>query len=169
MTPQEEKALEALSYIAPIFDRLGVRWCIVGGFACRVHGVDRPITDIDIDIAVSKDDPAFGELMAAIASHATSPLEHFVDQNYDLYCIEVMGILDICTMPELNIFDRETGGYRPIYDDGFPKTEIGHFHGLELPLMAKELIVKNKEALFWQRTRDLSDVAGLKRLMETAG
>lgn len=165
MTPEQQKAHEALSFIIPILDKLNLRWCITGGFACYVYGVPRNLTDIDIDIEVSKDDPAFAEFLKLVESRITSPLEHFVDQNYDNYNVEVMEILDICPMTEMDVFNQEAGKYENFYKDGFPDIETVDFLEFKLPLLSKELIIKNKEMLVWQRESDFSDIAGLKQML----
>ncbi|MDB5264854.1 MAG: hypothetical protein JWN64_425 [Parcubacteria group bacterium] len=162
MTPEQQKAYDALAYIIPILEQLKLRWCITGGFACYVYGVPRNITDIDIDIEVSKDDPVFEEFLKLVEPNITSPLEHFVDQNYDNYNVEVMEILDICPMAEMSIFIKETGKYENFYKDGFPDVEIGEFQDFKLPLLSKKLIIKNKEMLVWQRESDFKDIEGLK-------
>jgi hypothetical protein len=164
MTPEQQKAYDALAYVIPILEKLNLRWCITGGFACYVYGVPRNITDIDIDIEVSKEKPAFKEFLSIVEPHITSPLEHFVDQNYDNYNVEVMHILDICPMAEMDIFDKETKTYKNFYKDGFPDIEIVEWQGFKLPLLSKALIIKNKEMLVWQRESDLTDITGLKEL-----
>lgn len=165
MSPEQQKAHEALSFIIPILEMLNLRWCITGGFACYVYGVPRNLTDIDIDIEVSKDDPAFAEFLRLVESRITSPLEHFVDQNYNNYNVEVAEILDVCPMAEMDIFNKEIGGYENFYKDGFPDIEAVDFLGFKLPLLSKELIIKNKEMLVWQRESDFSDIAGLKKIL----
>lgn len=166
MNPDQQKACDALSYIIPILEDLNLRWCITGGFACYVYGVPRNITDIDIDIEVSKDDPSFKKFLELVKPHITSPLEHFVDQNYDNYNVEVMEILDICPMAEMDIFIKEKGEYENFYKDGFPDIEIAEFQGFKLPLLSKALIIKNKEMLVWQRESDFEDIEGLRALMD---
>ena len=165
MTIKIKKAHAALSFIIPILEKLNLRWCITGGFACYVYGVPREITDIDIDIEISKDDEAFKEFLQLVDSRINSPLEHFVDQNYDDYNVEVMDILDICPMDEMDIFNKDTNTYENFYKDGFPDIEIGTFLEFKLPLLSRALIIKNKEMLVWQRELDLSDIAGLKKLV----
>lgn len=147
MTPEQQKAYDALAYIIPILEKFNFRWCITGGFACYVYGVPRNITDIDIDIEVSKNDPSFQEFLKVIEQNITSPLEHFVDQNYDNYNVGVLNILDICPMAEMNIFIKEKAEYENFYKDGFPNIEIREFQGFKLPLLSKQLIIKNKEML----------------------
>lgn len=166
MTVEEQKAYDALAYIIPILGRLNLRWCITGGFACYVYGVPRSITDIDIDIETSKNAAVFKEFLDIVKPRITSSLEHFVDQNYDNYNVEVMEILDICPMAEMNIFIKEKGEYANFYKNGFPDIEYGNFQGLELPLLSKTLIIKNKEMLVWQRDSDFKDIEGLEALMD---
>ncbi|MSU56189.1 MAG: hypothetical protein EXS51_02685 [Candidatus Taylorbacteria bacterium] len=165
----EQGTVNALEYIIPILERLKLRWCITGGFACYVYGVQRPITDIDIDVEGSKDDAAFQKLLKEVEPHITQSLEHFVDQNYDNYNFEITidgQVIDICPMKEMGVFDKSKGKYECFYRDGFPRIETIDFHGLRLPLLAKELIIKNKEMLMWQRESDVKDVAGLRASMQ---
>ena len=137
---------------------------ITGGFACYVYGVKRPITDIDIDVACSKDDAKFIELLRELNPDLTQPLEHLVDQSYDNYNFEITfggQIIDICPMAEMNIFNKQLGIYENFYKDGFPHVEMTDFFGLPLPLLPKDLVIKNKEMLVWQRASDARDIEGL--------
>ena len=167
-----ERTINALNFISPILSQHQLKWIITGGFASLVYGVTRPLTDIDIDINTSRHSPEFTSFLKDkdIEQFITQPLEHFVDQNYDNYNVEITyqgQVLDICPMAEMNIFDKSSGKYENFYKEGFPKIEFVDFHGLKLPLLSKELIIKNKEMLVWQRESDHRDVAGLKELLKT--
>jgi|HubBroStandDraft_6_1064221.scaffolds.fasta_scaffold929198_1 hypothetical protein len=167
MSPDQESAYNALAFVIPLLDERSLRWAITGGFACYVYGVPRKITDIDIDVEACRDSPAFDSLAAALAPFTTQPLEHFVDQNYDNYNLEATyggQVIDICPMIDLKLFDKSSGTYLPFYSDGFPKIQTVDFFGLSLPLLSKELIIRNKEMLVWQRPSDLDDIAGLRAL-----
>lgn len=162
-------SLDALNFIIPILHKYNFEWAITGGFASLVYGVDRPLTDIDIDINTSRNSANFKQFLKDIEQFTTQPLERFVDQNYDNYNVEVTykgQVLDICPMAEMNIFDKASGKYENFYKEGFPKIEFVHFHDLGLPLLSKELIIKNKEMLVWQRESDHRDVAGLRELVK---
>ena len=168
MTPEQERAHRALSFIIPRIESTKMRWVVTGGFACYVYDVERPITDIDIDLDTSKDSPVFQKFVADLQDCTTQPLEHFVDQNYDNYNFEITiggQVIDICPIAEMKVFVKEAGQYENFYKDGFPPIEIVDFFGLSLPLLAKALIVKNKEMLVWKRERDTTDIAGLRTLM----
>jgi hypothetical protein len=67
-------------------------------------------------------------------------------------------------MAELKVFNKELGDYELCYKNGFPPFEIVSFCGIELPLLSKAEIIKDKEKLVWQRETDHKDIEGLKQL-----
>ena len=164
---EAERALKALNFIVPILEKFKFRWVITGGFAAYVYGVDRPLTDIDVDVDTSAKDPAFQKFLEQVKPYTTQPLKHFVDGHYDNYNMEltVQGIvLDICPMAEMNVVDKQTGKAEWFYKDGFPETERVDFKGVELPLLSKALLIKNKEQLLRDEF-DQRDIDGLQKLV----
>lgn len=169
MTPDQRRAHAALSFVIPEIEKRSLPWVITGGFACYAYGVPRKLTDIDIDIGTSKDSDTFKDLILFLDPHIIQPLERLLDQNYDNYNFEIAidgQIVDICPMAELKIFDKHLDAYVPFYGGNFPRIETVDFFGLALNLLAKDLIVKNKEMLRWQRDSDLQDIVGLQELMK---
>ena len=161
-------AKNALAFIIPILEKYNFRWVITGGFAAYAYGVPRELSDIDIDIETNIDDSKFKQFVAELAPHTTQALEHFVDQNYDNYNFEITfggQVIDICPMTDLKLYNKETSTYEPFYKDGYPNIEETVFEGIKLPLLSKELVIKNKEMLVWQRDTDHRDIAGLKALL----
>jgi hypothetical protein len=166
MNSEEQAACDALAKIIPEIEGLDSKWVITGGFACYVYGVKRKLTDIDIDIDITKDDHKFTDMIKKLSPYITQPLIHFVSKSYDNYNMEITisnQIVDICTMADLKIFDKELGDYKPFYDQGFPAVEMVDFHGFSLPLMAKDLIIKNKEMIM-RDDWDARDIEGLRAL-----
>lgn len=161
------KILNALNKIIPLLEKYNFQWLITGGFASHVYGVKRPITDIDIDIYTSKDSDDFKNLIKDLSPFITQPLENFIDQNYNNYNfeMEIEGqIVDICSSKEMNIYDKKTERYENFYSGTFPKPEIVGWNGLKLPLLPKDLVIKNKEMLVQQRESDLKDIEELKSI-----
>jgi len=72
------KALKALRQVIPLLETHDFKWVITGGFACYVYGVDREITDIDIDIDTTKDDHHFQLLVKALLPYITQPLQNYL-------------------------------------------------------------------------------------------
>lgn len=162
------KAISALNYVIPVLREFNFQWVITGGFACYVYGVVRPITDIDIDIKEEKDSAEFRNFLKTVKPHTTQPLEHYVDQNYDNYNLELTyqkQVIDICPMADLKIFNKATNRYESFYGGKFPDIEIVDFAGFKLPILSKELIIKNKGMLVWQRESDINDIFGLRKLL----
>ncbi len=83
--PERLKAKTALSFIIPLLEKYKFKWVITGGFACYVYGVDRLLTDIDIDIEASKDSQEFQKFYEDVKTFITQPLENFIDENYNNY------------------------------------------------------------------------------------
>lgn len=161
------KARSALSFIVPLLKKYNFKWVITGGFACYVYGVDRILTDIDIDIDTSKDSDEFKEFYKEVEACVTQPLENYVDENYNNFNFELTyegQIIDICSMDELLIFDKYSATYDSFYKNGFPETEVIQFEGFDLPLLSKQAIIKNKEMLTkkdeWQK-RDIDELRKL--------
>ena len=167
MDSKRQKAKTALEFIILILEKYGFRWVITGGFATLAYGVDRPLTDIDIDIDTNKDDPKFKEFITELAPQVTQPLEHLVNDSYDNYNMEItVGgvVIDICPMADLKVMDKEKKEYVPFYS-GFPEHEVVEFEGLQLPLLSKRLIIENKEIIMRDEW-DARDIAGLKTLQK---
>ncbi len=165
---EHEKARTALAFIIPLLKKYNFRWVITGGFACYAYGVERLLTDIDIDIETSKDSDEFKSFLHDVSSYITQPLENFVNENYDNYNFELTyqgQIIDICPMKELKIFDKEINGFRDFYNQGFPPTEAVNFEGFDLPLLSKEEVIKNKEMLTDKDEWQQRDIDELRRIL----
>lgn len=164
---KEGKALEALKFIIPILKKYKFNWIITGGFACYVYGVDRPITDIDIDIEISKEDEDFNLFIKDVEPYVSQKLTHFKNEFYDNYNVELNynnQVIDICPSKELKVYYKESGKYENIYNlfGGFPLSNVFKFNGLNLPLLPKKLIIINKEMIIRDKW-DIRDIKGLKR------
>ncbi len=167
MPNKERIAVDALKFIIPLIEKRNFHWLITGGFASYVYGVKRDLTDIDIDIATEARTPAFKDFLKEIKPHITQNLEHYVDQNYDNYNFEITynsQMIDICPSQNLKIFNETSNQYELFYKERFPRPEMKNFHDLQLPLLPKKLIIKNKEMLIWKRETDIEDIKGLKNL-----
>lgn len=165
---EHKRAADALAFITPIITKYGFKWVITGGFACYVYGVDRLLTDIDIDIETSRESDAFKHLLEELNPYITQPLENFIDKNYNNFNFEATyngQIIDICPMSELKIFDKTTNMFTDFYNDGFPPIETVNFEGFDLPLLSKEEVIKNKEMLTKKDEWQQRDIDGLRKIL----
>jgi hypothetical protein len=165
---EKVRATHALGFIIPILTKHGFKWVITGGFACYVYGVDRLLTDIDIDIDTSMDSDEFRAFLWELNPYITQPLENFVDGNYDNYNFEITfqgQVIDICPMADIQIFNPASNDYESFYRGRFPEIETVHYAGFDLPLLVKEAIIANKKMLAHPDEWDQRDIDGLRALI----
>ncbi len=166
---REDEAFEALQFMLAKLAKYKIDYVITTGFACYLHGVPREISDIDIDIDISKDDPRFKALYEEFGDLITCELQNFVDANYDNCNFEATYanvILDICTIPDLKVFDPSVKAYTPFYKGEFPKHDVIEWRGLSLKVLDKQLVLENKEILTFQREKDHVDIRELKKIIQ---
>jgi len=171
-TTERKRARAALEFIVPILGRYKFEWVITGGFACYAYGVDRLLTDIDIDIQTGKDSAEFQDFLRELGPYITQPLENFVDDNYDNYNFELTyegQIIDICPMADLKIFNPDIKAYEPFYKNGFPPIELTDFEGFTLPLLSKRAVIENKEMLTTKDEWQIRDINELRKLLQKDG
>src|SRR3989344_2348186 len=146
----EKKAITALKYVIPFIEKYGFKWCISGGFACYLYGVNRTIGDIDIDIETDKEDENFKKFVEDVKEFTTYPFQLWVDENYDNWVMEITienQKLRICSTKNLKLFNKKSDKYDLFYKRGIPKPTIISFNGLKLPISPKEWVLKMKETL----------------------
>jgi len=126
------------------------------------------LTDIDIDVATSKDSEDFRAFYKELQPHISQSLENFVDENYDNYNFELTfngQIIDICPMDDLKLFSKATNKYEQFYKEGFPDIKTINFEGFDLPLLSKEAIIENKEMLSKKDQWQQRDIDELRKLL----
>ncbi len=169
MTHKEnQKARKALNFIIPLLNIYKFDWVITGGFACYVYGVDRLLTDIDIDIDTSKDSPEFRNFLKDVKPHISQDLINYVDENYNNYNLELNiegQVLDMCTMDELLVYNPKVSVFSKYYKDGFPEVENVEFEGFTLPLLSKEAIIANNKGLISQDKWRQRDIKALEKML----
>lgn len=165
---KREKAAAALRYILPLLKNHDLCWCISGGFACYLYGVDRPIQAIDLDVDIDKDDPRFQELIEDVKPFTKLPFQRWVDKNYDNWVMDVVidnQLLSICDTLHLKLFNKQTGKYELFYKDGMPNPTIIEFEKLQLRVAPKDNVFRMKGSLAHKKAIDNVDISGMKRLI----
>ena len=70
----------AFHWILDLLERQNVAYKIVGGFAARVHGVDRELADIDIEV----DDEEVARIASRVKPYIIFGPGRYRDENWDL-------------------------------------------------------------------------------------
>jgi hypothetical protein len=125
---------------------------IVGAFAVAAHGIPRATGDIDIWV---NPDPANAERVWRALQRFGAPLANLVPSDFtqtDL--VFQMGVRPrrIDLMTAISGVD---------WDEAWPTRLQGAIEGLTLPVLSKELLIRNKRAT--GRPQDLADADRLER------
>ncbi len=71
---------EALLWIIQILNDKKIPYQIVGGLAARLHGVDRPLADIDFDIPIEY----ASDLVNFLSPYISKPFKHYIEELWDI-------------------------------------------------------------------------------------
>jgi hypothetical protein len=152
------KAAAALRWVVGILEKHKVTYQITGGFAARVHGVDRPLADIDFDIP----NAAMSAILGDIKPYLVYGPERYQDDDWDLLLatLEYQGqAIDFSGADDGRCFDKQTKQWVDCVVD-FSRAVLTPVDGLTLPIINRTDLIAYKTAL--AREVDLLDVAALK-------
>jgi hypothetical protein len=130
-----------------------VRYLLVGGWAVGIYGFPRATKDIDFLIAI--DDDNLKKLRKALYEFGAPTIEmgHFKEKGN----IFRMGRSPV----QIDIINDASG---IDMQDCYLRKNIIAVDGVEIPLISKDDLIKNKKAS--GRTRDLADVESLEENIE---
>ena len=149
---KQKQIVEAISALQPFLDKYKFRWCITEGLARFLYGTNTDldqIKEIAIDVEADKDEASFVRFMADVKSRTIFPLSHVVSNVYDHYVMEVEfnGLtLSVCPTKNLNIIDRGSGEFRPLYPNGLPEPTKTPWVGLSLPIIPLAAFTQMEQA-----------------------
>jgi len=165
---KEEKVFDALKWISDIMAKHSISWVVSGGIAARVHGANRPLWDIDIDV-LDEDLYRLAEIEEIQellqACDQTGP-ERFKDENWDIICMDFYyrgQRLDFTGNTTCRFFNPKDQKWE---DAGGPQieSEEGVFddgeEGFEIPVTPLDDLLEYKK--FLARDVDLKDVAQIE-------
>ncbi|HEX5954872.1 MAG TPA: hypothetical protein VFY37_02965 [Solirubrobacterales bacterium] len=153
-----------------VFERHGVRYVVIGGFAAMLRGSPYDTTDVDVtpersELNLRRLSAALEELEAAVRVDAESAADlpaleqdpAALDRFQTLALTTKHGNLDICLVPD------GTQGYRDLRR-GATRELITET--LEIPVASLADVIRSKEAT--GREKDLLHLPTLRRLLERA-
>lgn len=140
-----------LAKVCQLLNRYHVRYVVVGGEACILHGLTRTTEDIDVFIDrevknVEKTLDALGKLPLGIAKEI--PLEKVVKDP-----ITIIG-----DQPRVDILTALSG---ISFSDAWRSRRLTKVNGVRVPYIALSLLIKSKDT---DRLQDLADKEGLEKL-----
>ncbi|UCH92498.1 MAG: nucleotidyltransferase [Candidatus Aminicenantes bacterium] len=127
----------------------GVRYLLVGGWAVGIYGHPRATGDMDVLIAI--DDANLDKLLKAFYEFGAPTVEknHFKEKGN----VFRMGRSPI----KIDVINEASG---IDIDDCYSRRNVVHIDGIDISLISKEDLIKNKKAS--GRTKDIADVEDLE-------
>jgi hypothetical protein len=153
--PDIEKAFH---YIIDLIEGQGINYQISGGLAARVHGSERLLADIDIDVEPS----ALPRLAELTKEYVVRPLGRYQDAHWDLLLltINVAGQeIDLCS-PQALIFNHVAQAWKS-YDSDLSQYEIKEVFGRKVRVETRDALLTYKRIL--GREVDIEDVRSVSR------
>jgi hypothetical protein len=150
-----DNQIKTLKFLADIFQKENIEFQITGGLAAIIHGAQRPLYDIDIDIYktdVEKVRVLLGEYI--IEDWTSGP-----EDEDDLFDLSMMTLVindvpvDISQIEDAHIRSSE-GQW--VYLPENMECQTLEFENLILPVQTKESLISYKKVL--RRDTDLEDI-----------
>jgi len=150
---------KAFHWIINIIERNKIPYKISGGFAARVHGVDRELADIDIEMPEE-----FLKIVENETSqYIISPLQMFIDENWKIVLMTLNyegQEIDICST-EAQIFNQKTKSWEQ--RNGNLENSINtEIYGKSIKIDSIQSLISYKSKL--GREVDIEDVKQLKNI-----
>lgn len=152
-----EPTVEDLTNICREFNRLGVRYLVVGGFAMRVAGFARQTMDLDIIVAADKENEALAyQALEILPDQASRELRPGDLEQYTVLRIADEVVVDLM---------KSAGGIG--YPEAAKEAVVHQVDGVSIPFASPRLLWRMKFAT--HREKDLLDLAFLRMWFEARG
>jgi hypothetical protein len=153
----DENSKEALIWIIDILENKNIPYQIVGGLAARLHGVKRPLADIDFDIPRE-----CAQILADfLLPYVSKPLKRYQEELWDIDYFQVIykgQKIEFGCEPGAKIFDRKNNIWIDLNTDFKNSVEV-MFEGKKLMVMPVKELIRYKSIL--DREVDQIDVSEL--------
>jgi len=153
----DNNSKDALIWIINILENKNIPYQIVGGLAARLHGVKRPLADIDFDIP---NECAQG-LADFLLPYVSKPLKRYQEELWDIDYFQVIykgQKIEFGCEPGAKIFDRKNNIWIDLNTDFKNSVEV-MFEGKKLMVMPVKELIRYKSIL--DREVDQIDVSEL--------
>lgn len=151
---------KALIWIVEILEKYQISYFISGGFAARAYGVERPLFDIDIEVA----DADILKIFPEVREYATFGPDRFKDEQWDLNLLTLQyegQDIDIAGT-DARIFNTHTQKWEKEIAER--STVLFSLYGRQVPVQDMDSLIDYKKKL--SRPVDLEDVRQLEILRE---
>lgn len=148
----------ALTELCDAFNRYGVKYVVVGGFAVIMHGLARMTEDIDFFIEDSAEN--IEKIKVALKSLYNDPfIDELKSEDIKQYAVIRYGTPDNFNIDLIGKMGEEMISFKDVVRDA----EFFEIDDLKIPVCSLDMLIKMKETV---RDRDMRDLKFLKKKAE---
>ncbi|MGQ9571268.1 MAG: nucleotidyl transferase AbiEii/AbiGii toxin family protein [Thermodesulfovibrionales bacterium] len=148
----------ALTELCDAFNRYGVKYVVVGGFAVIMHGLARMTEDIDFFIEDSAEN--IEKIKNALKSLYHDPfIDELKSEDIKQYAVIRYGTPDNFNIDLIGKIGEEMILFKDVERD----TEFFEIDDLKIPVCSLDMLIRMKETI---RYRDMRDLRFLKKKLE---
>lgn len=152
---------DALKWIVNILNKNGVSFQIRGGFAAKMYGSERELSDIDMRI----EEGGLAKILPEIQDFITYSPGEFRDERWDIYgaTISYQGQeIDICE--RVKIFNDNTKEWRDLPVD-LSRSVMKEIYGIKIPIAVPEELIAYKKLLIGDH--QIEDIRAIENYLAT--
>ncbi len=149
----QEGTQDPLLLVCSLLNKHDVRYLVVGGQACVLHGLVR--TTEDVDILIQDDEENFGRVIAGLSEMADGAARELT--GADLRDNVVVKVAD-----EVEV-DISKSAWKVSYADAIADAESVKIDGILVPFISLTQLIRSKETY---REEDRGDLIRLRKLLD---
>ncbi|MEI7436669.1 MAG: nucleotidyltransferase [bacterium] len=149
----QERTQDPLLLVCSLLNKHGVRYLIVGGHACILHGLVR--TTEDVDILIQDDEENFRRVIAGLSEMSDGAARELTIA--DLRDNVVVKVAD-----EVEV-DVSKSAWTVAYADAIADAESVEIDGIRIPFVSLKQLIRSKETY---REQDRGDLIRLRKLLD---
>ena len=149
----QERTQDPLLLVCSLLNKHGVRYLIVGGHACILHGLVR--TTEDVDILIQDNEENFRRVIAGLSEMSDGAARELTIA--DLRDNVVVKVAD-----EVEV-DVSKSAWTVAYADAIADAESVEIDGIRIPFVSLKQLIRSKETY---REQDRGDLIRLRKLLD---
>lgn len=149
----EDAPITPLVRVCRLLNQHGVRYLVVGGYACILHGLVR--TTEDVDLLVEESVENYQRVIDALSELEDHAARELTPQDF----AENM-VVKVADEVEVDISRR---AWKVAYKEVAPRARVMELAGVQVPYLSLRDLIASKETY---REQDQADLARLRRLLK---
>lgn len=149
----EDMQVMPLVRVCRLLNQHGVRYLVVGGYACILHGLVR--TTEDVDLLVEESAENYQRVIEALSEMEDHSARELTPQDFAENVV-----VKVADEVEVDISRR---AWKVDYKEAAPRARVTELAGVQVPYLSLRDLIASKETY---REQDHADLLRLRRLLE---